>query len=73
MFARYQKTVESHAGADEDGTCRCKETSKMTPRELLGLMMSDLAFWKKDKKGSSPDRDVTSKGDAGEAGSERGK
>jgi hypothetical protein len=40
-----------HAGAGHDDACRCKETSKMTPRELLKLMMSDLAFWKKAKKG----------------------
>lgn len=37
------------AGAGEDA-CRCRETSKMTPRQLLGLMMSDLAFWKKTAK-----------------------
>jgi hypothetical protein len=44
-------TTEQHAAADSDGTCRCKETSKMTPQELLKLMFSDLAFWKKTKKG----------------------
>lgn len=36
--------------AEGDDPCRCKETSKMTPRELLRLMMDDLAFWKKAKK-----------------------
>jgi len=30
--------------------CRCKEVSEMNPRELLRLMMSDLAFWKKGTK-----------------------
>ncbi len=31
--------------------CRCEETSKMTPRELIALMMKDLAFWKRRKDG----------------------
>ncbi len=35
----------------EDDACRCKETSQMTPRQLLSLMMRDLSFWKKTKKG----------------------
>jgi hypothetical protein len=30
--------------------CRCEETAAMKPRELLKLMISDLAFWKKAKK-----------------------
>ncbi len=34
-----------------DDACRCKETSDMTPRQLLSLMMRDLSFWKKTKKG----------------------
>ncbi len=38
-------TVHTH-----DDTCRCKEASTMTPRELLKLMIDDLAFWKKEKK-----------------------
>jgi hypothetical protein len=62
MITRDQKTVDStspgkeketttgHAGAGHDDTCRCKEVSKMTPQELLKLMISDLAFWKKAKK-----------------------
>lgn len=63
MIVRYPKDTSS-AGTreeskspapDESGhvhndTCRCEETSKMTPRELLGLMMNDLAFWKKKGK-----------------------
>ncbi len=62
MIIRYQKTVdpdgrgagekaeERQSGTGKDVTCRCKETSQMTPRELLRLMISDLAFWKKTKK-----------------------
>lgn len=46
-----KKAAENQAGAGKDDACRCKETSKMTPRELLGLMFNDLAFWKKAKKG----------------------
>ncbi len=63
MVMRYQKTVgpgdpgkekkiaERQAEAGKDDACRCKEASEMTPRELLKLMMRDLAFWKKEKKG----------------------
>lgn len=39
------------AEAGKDDACRCKEASKMTPQELVKLMFSDLAFWKKAKKG----------------------
>jgi hypothetical protein len=46
-----KKPAEAQAGAGKDDACRCKETSQMTPRELLKLMMNDLAFWKKEKKG----------------------
>jgi hypothetical protein len=63
MIMRYHKTIEPGvpgkenrtAGGPEGGTkddvCRCKEVSKMEPRQLLRLMISDLAFWKKRKKG----------------------
>jgi hypothetical protein len=63
MVTRHQKTVdpgrtekekqaaERPAGAGSDDTCRCKEVSVMKPRKLFGLMMSDLAFWNKTKKG----------------------
>ncbi len=44
------KMVEGTEGATKDDVCRCKEVSKMEPRQLLRLMMSDLAFWKKTKK-----------------------
>lgn len=46
--AKEKGSTEEHAGHDE--SCRCKETSNMSPQELLKLMMSDLAFWKKKKK-----------------------
>ncbi len=48
---KMKNTAERQAGAGKDDTCRCKEVSKMAPRKLLGLMISDLAFWKKAKKG----------------------
>ena len=46
-----KKGEDEHLPADHDETCRCRETSEMKPRELLRLMMSDLAFWKRTKKG----------------------
>jgi hypothetical protein len=46
-----KKTAERQGGAESDDACRCKETSVMPPRQLLKLMISDLAFWKKAKKG----------------------
>lgn len=45
-----KKSAAGHAGVGHDENCRCQEASKMTPQELLKLMMSDLAFWKKKKK-----------------------
>ncbi|HTP05868.1 MAG TPA: hypothetical protein VMM54_12025 [Nitrospirota bacterium] len=42
---------ESSAGAGSDDICRCKEVAVMKPHKLLGLMIRDLAFWKKAKKG----------------------
>jgi hypothetical protein len=41
------RTAEEHAVESKDDDCRCKEASNMTPRELLKLMISDLAFWSK--------------------------
>ncbi len=35
---------------EEEKACRCEETASMKPGELLKLMISDLAFWKKAKK-----------------------
>ncbi len=46
-----KKTDERQTGAGKDDECRCKEVSEMPPRKLLGLMINDLAFWKKAKKG----------------------
>ena len=63
MIIRYPKTVdpgrpgkdeivaESQVGADKDDAYRCKATSEMSPGQLFKLMVSDLAFWKKAKKG----------------------
>ncbi len=62
MTMRYEKTnipggQEKKKQAAEgttmpaDDACRCKEVSEMKPRQLLRLMMGDLAFWKKMKKG----------------------
>ena len=42
--------VPARSGDSGEDSCRCKETADMTPRQLLGLMMRDLAFWKKSKK-----------------------
>ena len=49
--AKEDKSAEHQAEAGKDDTCRCKEVSEMTPRQLLRTMFSDLAFWKKTKKG----------------------
>jgi hypothetical protein len=63
MIMRYQKTIdpgglgkekktsEGPAGAANDDVCRCKEVAEKEPRQLFRLMISDLAFWKKKKKG----------------------
>ena len=58
MIIRYPKTSDAGSpGKDEKAAeqqagddCRCKEASQMSPGQLLKLMMSDLAFWKKMKK-----------------------
>ena len=60
MIIRNQKTAhpgrlgkdekeESLAGTGKGDACRCKEASEMSPGQLLKLMVSDLAFWKKMK------------------------
>jgi len=46
-----KKPANAQAESGKDDACRCKETSQMTPRELLKLMLNDLAFWKKNKRG----------------------
>ena len=45
------KTAEGSERAANDDACRCKEVSEMGPRQLVKLMISDLAFWKKKKGG----------------------
>ena len=45
-----KKTVEPQAQAADDD-CRCKSTALMSPRQLLRLMINDLSFLKKPKKG----------------------
>jgi len=45
-----KKNTSPQAGTHKDDACRCEEVSEMKPRQLLGLMLSDLAFWKKGKK-----------------------
>jgi len=61
MIVRYEKTADPAGSGNEkttaasqdragDDSCRCKEASAMTPRQLLELMLRDLAFWKKAKK-----------------------
>jgi hypothetical protein len=64
MVTDYQKTahlrgpekergpeVSQTGAAGKDDACRCKKTSEMSPGELVKLMISDLAFWKKPNKG----------------------
>jgi len=62
MVTRYLNTLKTdklnikdsdenrHSEAGNEEICRCKEVSKMTPRELMQLMIDDLAFWKKGEK-----------------------
>ncbi len=59
MLTRFPKTIEPsteketdalQAGAGKEDACRCKKVSEMKPRQLFGLMISDLAFWKKRKR-----------------------
>ncbi len=42
--------ADPQARMGQDDSCRCKETSNMTPRELIRLMIGDLTFWKKANK-----------------------
>ncbi len=43
-----EKPGEFEAEVSGD-SCRCEEVSKKTLPEMLKLMLSDLAFWKKAK------------------------
>jgi len=42
-----EKAENSPVKAGSGDDCRCKAASKMSPGELLKLMVSDLTFWKK--------------------------
>jgi len=42
-----EDTTGPEFGTDGGDGCRCKEVSKKSSLELLRLMLSDLAFWKK--------------------------
>lgn len=45
-----EKSAAVKEKPEGDGdSCRCKEVSKKTPVEMLKLMLSDLAFWRKPK------------------------
>jgi hypothetical protein len=44
-------TKPAEAG-EAKNDCRCEEVSRMTPQQLLKVMMRDLAFWKKTGKQS---------------------
>jgi hypothetical protein len=46
----HPENTAPQAGTEENDACRCKEASKMTPRQLLDLMLNDLAFWNKGHK-----------------------
>jgi hypothetical protein len=48
-----EKVPKRKAEAGSSESCRCKEVAKKTPREMLGLMIDDLTFWKK-QKGNNP-------------------
>jgi len=43
------KEQPGESGDVSEDSCRCKEVSKKTFPEMLKLMISDLAFWKKTK------------------------
>jgi hypothetical protein len=44
-----EKFPEKEVKEGNEESCRCKEVAKKTPREMLKLMVSDMAFWKKGK------------------------
>lgn len=43
----HEKPAKESTADGKEEDCRCKEVSKKTPMELLKLMISDLAIWKK--------------------------
>ena len=48
--AEREPSVRHQHGEQEDDPCRCKQVAVMTPKQLLGTMLKDLAFWKKDTR-----------------------
>ena len=42
--------TDGNDGAMTEDSCRCKEVAKKTLPEMLKLMVSDLAFWRKSGK-----------------------
>ena len=44
------EAVGQETRAESVDSCRCKEASAMSPKELLKLMIGDLTFWKKAGK-----------------------
>jgi len=45
-----EKFPEKRLKEENEENCRCKEVAKKTPREMLRLMIDDMAFWKKAKR-----------------------
>lgn len=45
-----EKSKERESEGVSDDSCRCKEVSKKRLPEMLKLMVSDLAFWRKAKE-----------------------
>jgi len=44
-----EKNAAPKAKESGEEDCRCKEVSKKTVPELLKVMISDLAFWKRSR------------------------
>jgi len=45
-----EKFLKKEVKEGNEESCRCKEVAKKTPREMLRLMINDMAFWKKNKE-----------------------
>ena len=45
-----KKAAEQQAKPGSETFCRCKDVSKKTLSEMLRLMISDLAFWRRPKR-----------------------
>lgn len=48
-IVKEEKISEQKVNEGNEESCRCKEVAKKTPREMLRLMINDMAFWKKQK------------------------